>query len=94
MDSDKERDFAYQHPLSDEDMEEETLILATLLKASPFCMNATDIAQLLEDIHDQPPVVNPARTVQEAIEADDLTPLDTDAANIFSDSERILQEHV
>jgi hypothetical protein len=42
----------------------------------------------------QPPVVIPVRTVQEAIAAGDLPPLDADAANVFSRSERILQDHV
>ena len=32
MDFDEERDFAYQGPLSDMDMEEDAQILATLLK--------------------------------------------------------------
>ena len=94
MDSDEERDFADQNPLTDEDMEDDTRILATLLKAIPFCMNAADIEQLLQDIPDQPPVAIPARTVQEAVEAGDLPPLDRDAADVFSESERILQEHV
>ena len=47
MDSDEERDFADQNPLTDEDMEDDTRILATLLKAIPFCMNAADIEKLL-----------------------------------------------
>ena len=41
----------------------------------------------------QPPVVVPVRTVQEAVAAGDFPPLDADAANIFSRSERILQDH-
>jgi hypothetical protein len=32
--------------------------------------------------------------MQEAVQAKDLPPLDVDAANVFSQSERILQEHV
>ena len=47
-------------------------------------MNAADIELLLEDIPNQPPVVIPARTVQEAVEAGDLPPLDRDAADVFS----------
>ena len=39
-------------------------------------------------------MVVPVRTVQEAIAAGDLPPLDVDAADVFSQSERILQEHV
>ena len=35
MDFDEERDFAYQGPLSDMDMEEDAQILATLLKHIP-----------------------------------------------------------
>ncbi len=35
----------------------------------------------------------PVRTVQEAVAAGDLPPLDADAANVFSLSERILQDH-
>ena len=57
-------------------------------------MNADDIEQLLQDIPVQPPVVVPVRTIQEALEAGDLPPLDVDAADVFSQSERILQEHV
>ena len=94
MDFDDERDFADQGPLSDMDMEEDAQILATLLKHIPSCMNADDIEHLLQDIPDQPPVVVPARTVQEAIDAGDLPPLDRDAANVFTESKRILQEHV
>ncbi len=40
----------------------------------------------------QPPVVVPVGTVQEAVTAGDLLPLDADAANVFSRSERILQD--
>ena len=76
------------------DMEENAKILATLLKHIPSCMSAADIEQLLLDIPVQQPVVVPVRTVQEAIAAGDLPPLDVDAANVFSRSERILQEHV
>ena len=92
MDADEERDYADQDPLSDLDMEEDAEILATLLKHIPSCMNADDIEQLLQDIPVQPPVVVPVRTVQEAIAAGDLPPLDVDAADVFSQSERILQE--
>ena len=94
MDFDEERDFAYQGPLPDMDMEEDAQILTTLLKHIPSCMNADDIEQLLHDISDQPPVVVPARTVLEVVEAGDLPPLDRDSANVFTESERILQEHV
>ena len=94
MDADEERDYADQDPLSDMDMEEDAEILATLLKHIPSCMSAADIEQLLQDIPVQPPVVVPVRTVQEAIAAGDLPPLDVDAADVFSQSERILQEHV
>ncbi len=69
MDFDNERDFADQGPLTDEDIEEDAQILATLLKHIPSCMNAADIEQLLQDIPVQPPVVIPARTVQEAVAA-------------------------
>ncbi len=47
----------------------------------------------MQDIPVQPPVVVPVRTVQEAVAAGDLPPLDADAANIFSRSKRILQVH-
>ena len=40
-----------------------------------------------------PPAVVPVRTVQEAVAAGDLRPLDVDAANVFSRSEHILQDH-
>jgi hypothetical protein len=76
------------------DMEKDAEILATLLKRIPSCMNANDIEQLLQDIPVQPPVVVPVRTVQEAVAAGDIPPLDVDAAEVFSKSERILQEHV
>jgi hypothetical protein len=59
----------------------------------PSCVDAADIEQLVLDIPVQPPVVVPVRTVQEAVVAGDLPPLDADAANIFSLSERILQDH-
>ena len=41
-------------------------------------------------------MVVPARTVQEAqaVAAGDLPPLDVDASNVFTQSERILQEHL
>jgi len=81
MDADEERDYADQDPLSEMDMEEDAEILATLLKHIPSCMSAADIEQLLQDIPVQPPVVVPARTVQEAIAAGDLPPLDVDAAH-------------
>ena len=94
MDADEERDYADQDLLSDMDMEEDAEIPATLLKRIPSCMSAADIEQLLQDIPVQPPVVVPVRTVQEAIATGDLPPLDVDAADVFSQSERILQEHV
>ena len=75
-------------------MEEDAEILATLLQHIPSCINADDIEQLLQDVPVQPPVVVPVRTVQEAIAAGDIPPLDVDAADVFSQSERILQEHV
>ena len=94
MDADEARDYADQEPPSDMDMEDDAEILATLLKHIPSCMNADDIEQLLQAIPDQPPVVVPVRTVQEAVAAGDIPPLDVDAAEVFSQSERILQEHV
>ncbi len=53
-------------------------------------MNADDIDQLMQDIFMQPPLVVPVRTEQEAVEVEDLPPLD--AANAFSQGEHILQE--
>jgi hypothetical protein len=94
MDYDEQRDFADQGPPNDEDLEEDEQILATLLKDIPSCMNAADIQQLLQDIPVQPPVAVPVKTVQEAVGAGDLPPLDVEAGNVFSQSERILQEHV
>ena len=94
MDADEARDFADQDPPSAMDMEADAEILATLLKHIPSCMSADDIEKLLQDIPVQPPVVVPIRTVQEAIAAGDLPALDVDAAEVFSQSERILQEHV
>ncbi len=92
MDSDEERDYADRNTLSDMDMEEDAEILATLLKHIPSCMSAADIEQLLQDIPVQQPVVVPVRTVQEDVAAGDLPPLDVDAANVFSQSERILRK--
>jgi hypothetical protein len=46
MDFDEERDFADQGPLTDIDMEEDSQILATLLKHLPSCINAADIEQM------------------------------------------------
>ena len=84
MDPDEARDYAdpSQCPLSDRDMEEDNQILATLLQQIPSCKTASDIEQLMQDIPVQPPVVVPVRTVQEAVAAGDLPPLDVDAANI------------
>jgi hypothetical protein len=93
MDIDEERDFADQGPLTDMDMEEDTKILSLLLKHMPSCIDAADIEQLVKDIPAQPPVVVPVRTVQEAVAAGDLNPLDADAANVFSLSKRIPQDH-
>jgi hypothetical protein len=60
----------------------------------PTCIDTTDIELLLQDIPVQPPVVIPERTMLEGVQAEDLPPLDVDAANVFSQSECILQEHV
>ena len=60
----------------------------------PSCMNADDIEQLLQEIPVHAPAVVPVRTVQEAVGAGDLPPLDEDAANVFSRSEGILQDYV
>jgi hypothetical protein len=57
-------------------------------------MNADDIEQQLQEIPVNLPAVVPVRTVQEAVAAGDLPPLDVDAANVFSQSEYILQDHV
>jgi hypothetical protein len=75
-------------------MEEDVQNLVTLMKHLPSCINAADIEQLLQDIPEQPPVLVPARTVQEAVDAGDLLPLDVDAANVFTQSEHILQDHI
>jgi hypothetical protein len=75
------------------DMEEDAEILSVLLKHMLFCVDAADIEQLVQDNPVHPPVVAPVRTVQEAAAAGDLPPLDADAANVFSRSERILQDH-
>jgi hypothetical protein len=72
---------------------EDTQILATLLKHIPACINAADIELLVQDIPVQPPVVISSRTMQAAVEAKDLPPLDVEAVNIFSQSALILQEH-
>ncbi len=79
--------FADQGSPSDLELEEDTQILATLLKYIPACIDAADIELLLQDIPVHPPVVNPARTMQKAVQAKDLQPLDVDAANVFSQSE-------
>ena len=94
MDPDEERDYGDQGPRSDSDLDGDTQILATLLKLIPGCIDAADIELLLQGIPVQPPVVIPARSMQEAIQAEDMPPLDVDAANVFSKSERIIQEHV
>jgi hypothetical protein len=97
MDIDEDRDFADQGPLTDMDIEEDAKILSLLLKHMPSCIYAAHIQQLVQDIPVQPPVEVPVRTVQvllqEAVAAGDLPPLDADAANNFSRSERILQDH-
>ncbi len=53
-----------------------------------------DIELLLQAIPVQPPVVVPVRTVQDAVAAKDLPALNVDAANVFSQSGRILQDYV
>ncbi len=70
-------------------------MLALLLKHMPSCI-AADIEQLVQDIPVQLAVVVPVRTVQEAVSAGYLPPLDADAANVFSLSlsEHFLQDHV
>jgi hypothetical protein len=75
------------------DMEEDAEILSLLLKHMPSCVDADEIEQLVRNIPVQPPVVVPSRTLQEAVAAGDLPPLDADAANVFSRSERILQDY-
>ena len=87
LDIDEERDFADQGPLTDMDMEEDAEILSLLLKHMPSCIGAADIEQVVQEFPVQPPVVVPVRTVQEAVAAGDLPPLDADAANVFSQSE-------
>ncbi len=78
MDSDEERDFADQGPLTDMDMEEDAEMFALLLKHMPSCIDTADIEQLVPVIPEQQPVVIPVRTVQEAVAAGDLPPLDAD----------------
>jgi hypothetical protein len=51
-----------------------------------------DIEQVLQEFPVQPPVVVPVMMVQEAVVAEDLPPLDADAANVFSKSKHILQD--
>ncbi len=75
-------------------MDGDTQILATLLKLTRGCIDAADIQLLLLGIPVQPPVVIPASSMQEAIQAEDMPPLEVDAANVFSKSKRIIQEHV
>ncbi len=74
MDPDEQRDYANQGPPSDLDLDGDTQILATLLKHISECIDAADIELLLQDIPVQPPVVIPARTMQEAIQAEDMPP--------------------
>ncbi len=82
-DPDEQRDYADQGPPSDSDLDGDTQILATLLKLIPGCIDAADI-ELLQGIPVQPPVMIPARSMQEAIQAEDMPPLDVDAANVLS----------
>jgi hypothetical protein len=72
MDFEDQRDFADQDPLTDMEMEQDALIIATLLKHTPSCMNADHIEQLVQDIPVQPLVVVPVTTVQQAVAAGDL----------------------
>ena len=67
MDTDEERDFADQGSPSDFELEDDNQILATLLKQILACIDAADIELLLQDIPVQPPVMIPARSMQEAI---------------------------
>jgi hypothetical protein len=93
MDFEDDRDFADQVPLTDMDIEVDAEMLALLLKHMPSCI-AADIEQLVQEIPVQLAVMVPVRTVQEAVSAGDLPPLDADAANVFSLSEHFLQDHV
>ena len=72
MDPDEQRDYADQGPSSDSDLDGDTQIHATLLKLIPGCIDAADIELLLQDIPVQPSVVIPARSMQEAIQAEDI----------------------
>ncbi len=65
MDPDEQCDYADQGPSSDPDLDGDTQILATLLKLIPGCIDAADIELLLQGIPVQPPVVIPARSMQE-----------------------------
>jgi hypothetical protein len=76
-------------------MAEDTKILTTHLKHIPSGMSADDIEQLLPDIPGnvhlwwfQP---GECRTLQAAVAARDLPPLDVGAANVISQC--ILQKH-
>ncbi len=84
MDPYKALDYAdqgpIQGPLPDRDMEEERENLAAFLKHMPDFMNADNIQQCIG-------LLVPVRTVQEAVAAGDLPPLDVNAA--FSKSEHI-----
>ena len=84
MDLDEERDYADQGPLTEMDMKIDAKILTLLLKHMSSCIDAADIQQLVRDIPVQPSVVVPVRTVQKAVAAGDLPPLDAEAANVFS----------
>ncbi len=79
MDPDEVCDSADQRPLPDMDMEEDNRIPVTLLRHIPSYMTAADIDQLQQEIPVQQPVVVPVRTVQEAVAAGYLPPLDMDA---------------
>jgi hypothetical protein len=48
----------------------------------------------MQEIPMQLSLVLPVRTVQEAVAAGDLPPLDLDAAHVFSQREHIMQEHI
>ncbi len=80
LDFDEERDYADQGPFTDTDMEEDAVILTVLLKHMPSFIDTDDIEQLVQDIPVQLPLVVPVRTVQEAVAAGDLPPLDADAS--------------
>jgi len=85
MDSDEERDFTDQGSPSDFESEEDTQILATLLKHIPACINAADIELLLQDIPVRMSVLGSRRPVPSSWNRTEVSRIDALGRSVIID---------